>query len=237
MGTRKIGISLGNCEAKTLFVNFADLRGNQFSAVGPRRGKQLQNDTPKKHCNTRIQQGAFQFRVILVLFCWLVILTWIDNQLLSIYRRSNSIRCKPGMHAPKKEGFPRPAPKKEGLPRPAKINKTCGAQRGKVDFNPLKSERQLQRRKCWKNHWSMTMYCLYFFVYWPKFVQALQWCASSLTGAESYGMDRGLTKQSGRTFGGSGRPFLAVGEFTTWQKDPQNMGGKVSKHDKEVILI
>ena len=78
---------------------------------------------------------------------------------------------------------------------------------------------------------------LFVFVYWPKFVQALQWCASSLTGAESYGMDWGLTKQSGRTFGGSGRPFLAVGEFTTWQKDPQNMGGKVSKHDKEVIFI
>ena len=34
--------------------------------------------------------------------------------------------------------------KKEALPRPVKITKTCGAQRGKVDFNPLKFGRQLQ---------------------------------------------------------------------------------------------
>ena len=27
---------------------------------------------------------------------------------------------------------------KEALPRPVKITKTCGAQRGNVDFNPLK---------------------------------------------------------------------------------------------------
>ena len=35
---------------------------------------------------------------------------------------------------------------KEALPRPVKITKTCGAQRGKVDFIPLKFGRQLQGR-------------------------------------------------------------------------------------------
>ena len=34
----------------------------------------------------------------------------------------------------------------EALPSPVQITKTCGAQRGKVDFNPLKFERQLQGR-------------------------------------------------------------------------------------------
>ena len=39
----------------------------------------------------------------------------------------------------------RPPPrKKEALPRPVKITKTCGAQRGKVDFSPLNFGRQLQ---------------------------------------------------------------------------------------------
>ena len=54
-----------------------------------------------------------------------------------------------GMHAPPQgKGLPRPAPprKKEALPRPVKITKTCGAQQGKVDFNPLKFGRQLQGR-------------------------------------------------------------------------------------------
>ena len=52
------------------------------------------------------------------------------------------------MHAP-----PRPAPprKKEVLPHPVKITKTCGAQRGKVDFNPLKFRRQLGNISCKKN--------------------------------------------------------------------------------------
>ena len=140
-----------------------------------------------------------------------------------------------------------PAPKKEGFPRPVKITKTCGAQRGKVDFNPLKFERKdlnypnyvlgfsrftLSAEKT-IGQWRCIV-CIFLCIDQSLFKQ---WCASSLTGAESYGMDWGLTKQSGRTFGGSGRPFLAVGEFTTWQKDPQNMGGKVSKHDKEVIFI
>ena len=47
-------------------------------------------------------------------------------------------------------GCPVPPRKKEALPRPAlwKLPKpaSCGAQRGKVDFNPLKSGRQLQGR-------------------------------------------------------------------------------------------
>ena len=79
----------------------------------------------------------------------------------------------------------RPAPKKEGFPRPVKITKTCGAQRGKLDFNPLKFERKdlnypnyvlgisrftLSAEKT-IGQWPCIV-CI-FFVYWPKFVQAM----------------------------------------------------------------
>ena len=42
------------------------------------------------------------------------------------------------------KGLPRPTPQKGGFapPHPVKITKTCGAQRSKVDFNPLKFGRQ-----------------------------------------------------------------------------------------------
>ena len=44
---------------------------------------------------------------------------------------------KSGMHA-----SPRLTAKKEALPRPVKITETFEAQRGKVDFNPLKFGRK-----------------------------------------------------------------------------------------------
>ena len=49
---------------------------------------------------------------------------------------------------PAQKGLPRPA-KKRLCPtplRPMRISKICGAQRGKVDFNPLKFGRQSQGR-------------------------------------------------------------------------------------------
>ena len=48
--------------------------------------------------------------------------------------------CAPPRPTPprgKRAAPPRPA-KKQVLPRPAKIGKSCGAGRGKVDLNPLK---------------------------------------------------------------------------------------------------
>ena len=50
----------------------------------------------------------------------------------------------PGIHTPphgtRKRSAPPLPPKKEASPRPMKITKTCRAQWGKVDFNPLNLE-------------------------------------------------------------------------------------------------
>ena len=53
---------------------------------------------------------------------------------------ARDVRPAPPRPAPRKKGCPAPPRKKASLalPRPAKIGKSCGAGRGKVDLNPLK---------------------------------------------------------------------------------------------------
>ena len=66
----------------------------------------------RKHCNARIQQEAIHFRVILVLFCWLV--CYFDMNCQSIVvdlsdEQFHKVQTRDACPAPKKEGFPRPA--------------------------------------------------------------------------------------------------------------------------------
>ena len=64
-----------------------------------------------------------------------------EAEIILYFRVFYTVMYIAGMHAP-----PRPVGQGKGLPCPVKITKTCGAQRGKVDFNPLKFGRQLQGR-------------------------------------------------------------------------------------------
>ena len=68
----------------------------------------------------------------------MVIIIWCCSFTCVVYtRRVNNRDVCPAPPRPAEKGPPRPA-KKQVLPRPAKISKSCGAGRGKVDLNPLK---------------------------------------------------------------------------------------------------
>ena len=95
---------------------------------------------------TRVAVAHWKWRWFMIFSAFMRLVYFIINFHVNIWKqlyfmRSVSPYCiNQVCPTPQKWGFAPP------LPRPVKMIKTCGAQRGKVDFNPMKFGRQLQGR-------------------------------------------------------------------------------------------